>query len=661
MIHNAIAIFLTVLLIIILGSVVFRRLHIPPIVGMILAGIAVGPYGFNLLERDASFRIFGEVGILYIMFQAAVEIDMYHLKAQLRSGMFFGLLSFLLPMAGGILGTHYILGASWITSILVASMYASHTLVTYPVISRFGLQNTRPAVIAVCGTIIAVMLALFCLAGVVQTSTNGGVSWRILIRMIILMALFVGLVGFIFPFLTRRFFRTNTDPVIQYIFILALVFIASLVSQLIGLEAIFGAFYAGLVLNKLIPGKSLLMRNIRFLGNAIFVPYFLIGVGMLIDVRVVVQSWNMIWVAANMTVIALGCKWLVAYITQRVLRLSPTDGSLMFGLTGGKAAATIAAVMIGYQYSLLDEDMMNAAVVMILICCLVASLFTEHSAKRLRMQMMSDRIAARENIPVEEARQLVPVSNPLTSEGLMRLALLMRQRTNTSPVYALFLRSNDERRAIEMGHLALQGAMKIAEEMEIPIEPVERFDLNIVSGISNLAMEKHCTEIVIGLHHRASVIDSFFGPIIENLLSHSNKMIFLSRCFIPVYTIERMMVVVPRGAEYETGFKLWVTRLVILAVNIEASITFLAYSKTTELLKGLVNELKPEIGIKYDKLASWDDFILMSGDVGEDDILVVISARKGSISYGPDVEQMPGFLQRYFKRHNLLVCYPQQF
>ena len=270
--QQPVAIFLLVLLIILLGPLVFRRLKIPQIVGLIIAGIAVGPYGFDLLDRDASFKIFGEVGILYIMFLAAVEIDMFHLRKYLKQGIIFGLLSFTLPMIFGILGSRYAFGVDWTSSILIASMYASHTLVSYPTVSKFGLSTERSAVVAVCGTIVAVLLALLALAQVVTVHLRGSFEWFDIIKLMVLMGIYAAVVGYSFPWLTRWFFKQNNETVAQFIFVLALVFVASLLAKLIGLESILGAFYAGLVLNRMIPDRSSLMRNIRFVGNAIFIP-----------------------------------------------------------------------------------------------------------------------------------------------------------------------------------------------------------------------------------------------------------------------------------------------------------------------------------------------------------------------------------------------------
>lgn len=662
MLSQPVAIFLTVLLIILLGPVVFRRLKVPPIVGMIIAGMAVGPYGFGLLDRDASFRIFGEVGILYIMFQAAVEIDMFHLKQNYKHGIIFGLISFSLPLLLGVFGSRFAFDAGWDTALLVASMYASHTLVSYPVVSKFGLQNSRGAVIAVCGTIVAVLLALVCLAGVVQTHVAGKFEPGGILRLLGLMVVYSLIVGYSFPFVTRRFFRSNSDPVAQFIFILALVFVASLFAQLIGLEAILGAFYAGLVLNRMIPGRSPLMKNIRFVGDSIFIPYFLIGVGMLINVGVVFKGWGVIWVTLNMSIVALVSKWLAAFAAQKLFKLSGDDRRLIFGLTSGKAAATIAAVMVGYNYGMLTEDMMNGAVVMILICCTVASIMTERAAKQVRMELTSRELEHEEIGEAEFARQVVSVSNPLTAEGLMRMAISMRSRMNKLPVTLLFVRNGIDRNASRaMGRTAIENASNVAEIMDVETHAVERFDMNVSSAISNVAVEQEATEIVIGFHRKANIVDSFFGSMIDQLLESSNRMLIMSRCFIPVDTVTRIKVVVPEKAEYETGFHLWVSRVATLAANIEARITFVSYKPTEDLIRTAITEDKIEADFRFETLSSYDDFILLSGDVGDDDLLVVVGARRGSISWNSELEQLPAFLSRYFSRHNLLMIYPRQF
>ncbi len=659
--HQPVAIFLLVLCIILICPIIFRRLRIPHIVGLILSGVIVGPYGFNILERDASFEIFGQVGILYLMFLAAVEIDMFHLRKNLKHGIIFGLLTFAIPMTLGIFGTRLAFGSSWATSVLVASMYASHTLISYPIVSRFGLQNARAAVIAVCATIVAVMLALLTLAGVVEAA-EGGFSIIHAFRLMGLMIVYAVVVGYTFRVVTRWFFRRFSEQVSQFIYILAMVFVASLLAQLIGLEAILGAFYAGLILNRFIPDRSGLMGRIKFVGNAIFIPYFLIGVGMLINVHVIFKSWQVGWVAVNMVAVAMASKWLSAYIGARLFGMGHTDRRIMFGLTSGKAAATIAATMIGFQHGLLNEDMMNGAVLMILVCCIVSTVTTQEAGKKLRIDRTEEELNAEgTRTPGEYARQLVAVANPVTAEGLMRMALLMRNRKNQNEVTALFVRNTDDARTVAMGRNALRQAVAAAQAVDIEVKDIERYDVNVVAGVVNEAKQNRASDIMIGMHRKANVVDSFYGAMIEQLIQNTHKMIIMSRCYIPVDTIYKLVVLAPDKAEYETGFQTWVERIGNLASQLACKVIFMSSETTCEFIRNVLEDEKFSIRQDYRLVQGWDDFIVQSREIGEEDLFIIIGARKDSISYTGEFESMPPFLSRNFAQHNMVMIYPAQF
>ena len=659
--RQPVAIFLLVLVIILFTPLLLRRLKIPHIIGMILAGMVVGPYGFNILERDASFQIFGQVGILYLMFLAGVEIDMFNLKQNLRKGVLFGLISFTIPMIGGLLLTHYILDTSWLTSTLIASMYASHTLISYPITARFGLTNSRSAVISICGTVVAVLLALVVLAEVVAVQEHGVFQWFRILRLFGLLIVYCGALYYLVPIMTRRFFKSVNEPVTQYIYVMAVMLLASLLAQLIGLEAILGAFLAGLVLNRYIPKRSALMNRIEFVGNAVFIPYFLIGVGMLININVILKGWNVAWIALNMIVVALVCKWLAVYIAQRLYGFDKVERMLMFGLTSGKAAATIAATMVGYQYGLISEDVMNGAVLMILGCCAIASIATERAAMKLRMGLAEEKLKHETGSKRSNARQLVAVANPLTAEGIMKIAIYMRHPKNKLPLTALYVRNNDDPANIAMGKNALQTAVKVASAVDVKVDDVERYDINIATGLVNVLKEKNCTDIIIGLHRKSNIVDTFYGSMIEQLLRATNKSIIMSRCFIPVNTVTRIVVVVPPKAEFETGFRQWVTRIGNLATQVGCKAIFIAYKETIPYIQGVLTAEKYTISHEYREMETWDDFIMLSNRIHDDDLLVVIGARRTSISFSSDMEAMPTFLSRYFTNHNIMIIYPEQF
>ena len=656
-----VAIFFLVLVIILVAPILFDRLKVPRIVGMILAGALVGPYALNLLDYDASFRIFGEVGILYLMFMAAVEIDMYNLRRNMGRGLTFGLITFALPMVAGVIINRLAFDCGWDTAVLIAVMYASHTLISYPIASKYGLHNDRSAIVAVSGTIVAVLLALIVLAEVVDIRVSGAFNVRRLILMLVMTVVYAFVVGISFPMVARWFFRRINDSVSQFIFILAMVFLSSLLAKLIGLESILGAFFAGLVLNRFVPSRSALMGRLEFVGNAIFIPYFLIGVGMLVNVHVVFSGWGVIGCAVVMACTAMASKWLASRIAGRVYGYDADRTLMLFGLTSGKAAATIAATMIGFRYGLLTENLMNGAVVMILISCIVAPVATQRAARRMRMTIVDSTLETDVTEHPGYARQLVAVANPVTAEGLLRMAAFMRSPDNKEEISLLFVRSSDEPRIVESGREAMRVASAAALAMNMGVKEVERYDLNIVAGLTNTLKERNATELLIGLHRRSNVVDSFFGSMTEQLLRQTDKMVFLSRCFIPVDTVVKIFVHVPRNAEYESGFRSWVARVANLAGQIGCKVVFIAYSDTAHFIEEFIREQDYPFSRTYRCMESWDDFIILSSQVGEDDLFIMVSARRESISYSSDLDNLPSFIGRHFSRHNIMLLYPGQF
>ena len=350
-------IFLTVMAIILLTPLVLSRLRIPHVIGLIVAGVVVGPHGFNLLARDMSFEVFGQVGILYLMFLAGIEIDMYHLRKNLRKGMTFGLFTFIIPLILGALVAMAALRMHFLEATLLASMFAAHTLIAYPIVTRFGVTKSPAVVIAIAGTIVTVLGSLIVLAGVLGVYRDGSVAS--LIPVLCYLALYcVGLI-YIYPRVTRYFFKHYSDGIAQFIYVMVMVFGAAALASFIGLEGVFGAFFAGLVLNRFIPARSPLMGRLEFVGNAIFIPYFLIGVGMLIDLHVVMDGWTTLYTAAVMSAVAMLSKWIAAWVTQKVYRLTPVDRSIMYQLSNAHTAVALAVVMIGYEMHLFDVTVLK--------------------------------------------------------------------------------------------------------------------------------------------------------------------------------------------------------------------------------------------------------------------------------------------------------------
>ncbi len=663
LVSDPVLIFFIVLVIILLAPVLLSKIRVPHIIGMIVAGIIIGPYGFHVLDRDSSFLIFGQVGILYLMFLAGLEIDMYHLKKNLSKGIKFSLFTFFVPLLLGTLSSRYFLMLDWLPSLLLASMYASHTLIAYPIVSRFGLTRSPAVVITIAGTIITVLGSLLVLAGVESVHAEGG-GFRpgFVLKLFVSTLLYSAAIIYVYPRLTRWFFKNYSDHVVQFIYVMVLVFLASWLAQEISLEGILGAFFAGLVLNRYIPYLSPLMNRIEFVGNAVFIPYFLIGVGMLINVRVIVQGWGTLQVAAVMIAVATATKWLAAWLAQKAFGMTRVDRNMMFGLSNAHAAVALAAVMIGYEQGIFGdygESVLNGTVLMILVSCTISSVVTERASVKMKTQMISDE--EDEPHPSDETATLIPVANPLTVEGLVDLAVLMSKSGGRRPMYALHVRNDNSASAKAVGRNALELAVQTASSVDRRVTPIERYDLSTATGLLNTIEERDVTEIIMGLHRKDTIIDSFFGSKIEQLLKSSNKMFVLARCFIPVNTVTRVVVSVPPKAQFETGFRKWVMAIGNLTRQIRCRVIFCCNPETGHAIRSVLHGAHYEIRSEFRDIEDWDDFVLLANRILDDDLFVVVSARVTSVSYNADMVEMPVFLQKYFSRNNLIVIYPEQF
>lgn len=656
-------IFLLVLLIILFAPILLNKLRIPHIIGMILAGLVIGEHGFNILVRDSSFELFGKVGLYYIMFLAGLEMNMGDFKKNRGKAVMLGLLAFVIPIGIGLVTNMMLLKYSLVTSILLASMYASHTLVAYPIVIRYGVSRHRSVSIAVGGTAVTDTLTLLVLAvvGGLFKGESGGLFWLWLVVKVIFLG---ALIMYSFPRIGRWFFRRYDDNVMQFIFVLAMVFLGAGLMEFVGMEGILGAFLAGLVLNRLIPHVSPLMNHLEFVGNALFIPYFLIGVGMLIDIHVIFGQGDALKVAAVMIVVALVGKWNASWLTQKIYKMAPIERELMFGLSNAQAAATLAAVLVGYNIilsngeRLLNEDVLNGTVLLILVTCVVSSFITERAARKIAMCEAH----LEEERTVEAERILIPVANPDTIEYLMNLSLLIRDTKQKDNLLALnVINDNNTSEGLELrGKRYLEKAAMITASADVPLRQITRYDLNIASGIIHTAKEYEVTDVIIGLHRKVNIVDSFFGMLAENLLKGLHREVMIAKFLIPINTIRRIIIAVPPKAEYEAGFQKWVEHFCRMGGTLGCRVHFFANEETTVQLQALVKKKYGQTLTDFSRLDDWGDLLILTGQVNYDHLLVVISARRGSISYDSSFEKLPAQLSKYFSNNSLIVLYPDQ-
>ncbi len=657
-------IFLIVLVIILFAPLLLGKLKIPHIIGMILAGVLIGEHGLNILERDSSFQLFGQVGLYYIMFLAGLEMDMEDFRKNKVKGLVFGILTFVIPMVLGVWSSMAILGFGALTSVLLASMYASHTLIAYPIVSRYGLSRQRSVTISIGGTAVTVTLALIVLA-LVSGLFNGTATPRYWLMMALKVTLICLVIFLVFPKIGRLFFRKYDDAVMQFVFVLALVFLGGGLISLAGMEGILGAFLVGMVLNPLIPKISPLMGRLEFVGNALFIPYFLIGVGMIIDVRSFVTSGTALTVAVVMTAVATLSKWLAAFATQKIYGLSKNERKMIFGLSNAQAAATLAAVLVGHEIimengeRLLNDDVLNGTIVMILITCIISTIETERASRRFTLVE-----AHSSDIPQDDGGKeniLIPVANPDTIDNLVNIALMMRPGQQKDGIVALNV-VDDSNDAVseEAGRRNVEKAAKIASAADVNARMLTRYDISISSGIVHTIKECGATAVVVGLHKKSSILDSTMGSLTGNLLKGTCREVIVARLEMPVNTLKKMTVMVPSKAEFETGFTRWVTHICRMAIQIGCRVSFHVTGAAAEHLRAAAD--KADIGTLAEIITEEDIPFSdrMSIAVKKEHLLVVVSARSGSISFEPAFERLPALLNRSFPESNLMMVFPEQ-
>ena len=668
--ENPVLKFLVILLIILFAPILLNRVKIPHLLGLIIAGAIIGPFGFNLITRDSSIILSGTAGLLYIMFLAGLEIDMADFKKNAVKSTLLGLYGFVIPMILGTAAGLFLLGYSIMTSVLMASMFSSHTLITYPIVSKLGLAKNKAVNITVGSTLITNVLALLVLA-VVVGMTSDELEKYFALKLAGSFILFSSAIMFGFPLISRWFFKRYDDNVTQYIFVLVMVFLGAVLSEIAGIEGIIGAFLAGLALNKLIPRTSPLMNRIDFVGNAIFIPFFLLSVGMLIDYRAFVNDTETLIVAATMSVVATVGKYIPAWIVQKSFRFSVDQRRLIFGLSNAQAAATLAAVLVGYNVilgetadgepiRLLSESILNGTIIMILVTCTIASFETQKGAINITRDE-NEEMDEEDKDPDE--RILIPVSNPETVDELIHLSALIKSKRNRSGLFALSIinNSNDEDNANGANKQArkiLEKAAITAASADIHLTELLRYDLNIVNGITSVIKEHGITDLILGLHVKKGISESFLGNLTEGILAKSNKTTLVYKPAQPLNTLKRHFIVMPENAEKEVGFPFWIFKVWNISRNTGDKLIFHGTESTLKILKELHS--KHPVEAEFHIFEDWDEILALTREIKIDDNLIIVMSRKGKPSYHPKMANVPNYLNKYFKSNSFILIYPMQ-
>lgn len=658
-IDNPVLIFAILLLIILLSPILLKRFNVPSIIGWIIAGVIIGPYGLNWIDNNnAGVELFSTIGLLYIMFIVGLELDFNEFIQNRNKSLTFGFFTFILPIIIGFPICHYLLGYDVNASLLTASMFATHTLVAYPIVSRMGVARNQAVAITVGGTILTDTAVLIILA-LILSNSDGGLEIGFLIRLLISLAVFSVIIFMVVPKIAKWFFkRADSEKYSNFIFVLFIVFASGFLVELGGIEPIIGAFAAGLALNRLIPHSSALMNRIEFFGNALFIPIFLISVGMLVDMSIVFDGlWTMV-VAVTLTIVALAGKWVAAYATQKSFQYSSVQRNIIFGLSSSHAAATLAIILVGYRAEILDEYILNGTIILILITCLIATLVTQKAAKKIARSEEDAPLTPAAMGEFAQEKILVPIANPLNIGHHVELAMLLKDKKSVNSISLLGVMVNNEEveKNIVNFRKQLQVYISTATAAEVDVDIITTIDHNPADGIARIAKETMTDLVILGWPGKAGIWDKLLGERIEQIVKNLDKNLFVCHLEQNLITHKRIVVLSPPLAEKEDGFSLWVKKITKLSTELSIPILHLGDPQTYKVIS---SHKKPG-NIVFKQFTDWDNPMSCGNEIKENDLIVLISAHQGYISHIPVLESLPTRLENRFPNHNKIVVYPKR-
>jgi len=660
---NPVLVFSLILLIILLSPILLKKLNIPGIIGLIISGLIVGPNALNLLEKNSAVELFSTIGLLYIMFIAGLELDMNTFKANKYKSMWFGFLTFTIPISIGFPVSYYGFGYDLLPSMLIGIMFATHTLVAYPIVSRLGIAKNEAVAITVGGTIITDTSVLISLA-IIMGHSHGSISglWGLKLAISILILSF--LIFYVMPKVTKWFLqKLESEKHAQYIFILSLVFLSAFLAEVAGVEPIIGAFMAGLALNTLIPHSSALMNRIEFIGNALFIPFFLISVGMLVDVTVILSSTMVIIVAVTFTSVTVTGKMIAAWITQKTFGYSAIQRKLIFGLSSAQAAAILVVVMVGYNNHIIDVNVLNGTIILILFTVIIASVVTEQAAKALLIIEQKDLNIPEHGLDKTEEHILVPIAKLTKMEKMLDFATLIKCKKSGHPITLLSVVPNDQaaERNMKVARKRLEEFVSHGAATETPINTLATIDFNHASGIARASREILADIIILGWPHKAGFVDKLMGEKINSIIDNINKNLFICNLVKPLISSERIVLIVPPLSELEIGFEIWVRKVIKLSNELNIPVSFYGTKPSYDAIKTCLKQLNLRLNLSFNEHDQWEDLLLLENQIKNEDFIILINSRRGTISYINTLENMPSRLEKHFDENNLLVIYPQHF
>ena len=651
-------IFTVIMSVILFAIIVGAKFKIPDLVILLIAGIFLGEHGFDVLERSSAITLFGEIGLIFIMFLAGLEIDLYQFSRTRKRSISFGLLTFIIPQVLGTVVVHYTLDLNWTASLLMASMFASHTLLAYPTAAKMGIHRTEPVTVSVGATIITDTLALLVLAVVADAAEGEVMNLMFWGGLFLGLALLVLLITQLIPRLARWFFQNVTESGgAQFLFVLALVGACAYLSEYARMKPIIGAFLAGAAFNHQIPEHSPLMNRLVFAGNTLFIPFFLISVGMMVDPQMLIGNWITWKIIIAMVVLVIVTKWMAAWIGGKIFGYSADERGVMFGLTVVQAAATLAAALVGFEAGILNEAALNGAIAMIMVTVPLGTWVTDRYGRRMAIANAPKHRTTK----ITEQRMVLSVSNPVTAARLTDLAFLMRDTAVPGAIFPLTIvrEQPDTEDAVASGEKLLAQCMAHASSADVSVEPHVRVGLNPSDGIIRAVRELRGSTVLVGWggdHNRSSRV---FGTVNQNLTQNCPSRLILCRILRPPNTTRTLRFPFPPLSERREDLGTLIRETKLLAKQIGAQLHVYLSGQPAEDLQARIEKIGPGCDTKYTLKDTWTEARkVLFDDVHEDDLIVLPQIRRNTVLWTPTLDRLPELIASRFPYTNFMIAYP---
>ncbi len=656
---NILLIITILFIILLIAPIISKALRIPSIIGLIVFGAIIGPNGFGIIPINDGIKILSEIGLIFIIFLAGIELDFNQLKKNKQASIFSGFITATLPSTILFIILFFFFDISLLKSILISLIFSTQTLVAYPIVSRFGLTNNRSSITAIGGTIISDALILFAI-GIIVTSHKSPLTITYISKLILNIISFMLIVTFLFPYIVKKIFtKFEDDNYLFFLLILSLVFLSATLAYLVGLEGIIGAFLAGITLNRYIPKTSSLMTNLKFIGNSIFIPCFLFFVGTLVNFKLIFENTNIILFSSMLVIIAITSKYLASYITGKIFNFNKNEIYLLFGLSSTRAAAVIAVTIVCFTENLISSHILNASVLLIATSCIIGSIVTEKACRKLILSK-SNIIDTEEELT---EKILVPYANPNNINKLLDIAAMQFNLNTQSIIYplAVITENTEYKQTITTNKTILEKLIQNSYPKYIQFQPTTRIDTNPVSGILRATKELMATTLIIGWTGQKTKFD-ILGSNIDTILEHTSLQTLVCHINQSVNIFSKLIITVPKNAEFEKGFKKWLFFINSLTKNASFKAVFISNQITCNTLQKISIELNINTSAEYHISNSEQELInILENIYNKNSLIFIISGRNKSISFDISTERILQLVTKPEKNKNFIILFPEEY